>query len=81
MALEQKWHGMRKRDIWTLEVHDVLEANQTSIRLFMEWYIKTKSRKQGRKAMNLDDIHEMMQSVPKGGGIKTIKEELQLSEM
>mmetsp|Transcript_911 Transcript_911/g.1115 ORF Transcript_911/g.1115 Transcript_911/m.1115 type:complete len:246 (+) Transcript_911:821-1558(+) len=66
MSMRQEWHGMRARDIWTLEVHDVLEANQAGIRQFMEWYIKTKSSKKGRKIVNLDDIYEMMGSIPKG---------------
>ena len=51
---------MRNREIWTLEVHDVLEANQKSLKYFMEWYIKTKSSKKGRKMVNLDDIYEIM---------------------
>ena len=38
---------MRKSEIWTLEVHDVLEANQYMIKNFMQWYIKTKCIKKG----------------------------------
>ena len=34
MSLQQQWHGMRSRDIWTLEVHDVLEANLSGIQQF-----------------------------------------------
>jgi hypothetical protein len=31
---------MRIRDIWTLEVHDLLEANQHNIKKFLDWWIK-----------------------------------------
>lgn len=67
---------MRKHLIWTLEVHDVLEANQYMIKNFMQWYIKTRCVKKGRKVINLDDIKEMILQVPRGysNNIKTATE-------
>lgn len=79
-SLEQEWHGMRSRDIWTLEVHDVLEANQSGIQQFYAWWIKKKSSKHGRKLMHLDDMHEQMAMIPKLSQ-QTIKEETKLSEV
>lgn len=35
MALQQRWHGLRRRDIWTLEVHDMLEANKYQLKQFI----------------------------------------------
>ena len=36
---------MRQREVWTLEVHDVLEYNQKDIIAFLNWWIKTYSSK------------------------------------
>ena len=60
-------------------MHDVLAANQHSIKQFMDWYIKTKCSKKGRKVLNLKDVQELMNSVPKGS-TQTIREELSLTE-
>ena len=35
VALQQRWHGLRRRDLWTLEVHDMLEANQFQLKQFI----------------------------------------------
>ena len=64
--LQQQWMNLRRNDIWTLEVHDVLEANKESIRTFMNWWIKKRSQaKSGKKALWLEDIRQQMTTVPK----------------
>ena len=64
--------------MWTLEVHDVLEANQFMVKQFLAWYIKTKCAKQGRKFVSFEDvIEDMMKSVPKGYS-QTIQQEAQM---
>jgi len=78
-TLKQTWHGIRSRDIWTLEVHDVLEANQDGIKKFVEWWIQTYSSKEGRKVLQLKDIKEMFAMVPRGEE-KTLKDGLGLVE-
>lgn len=39
MSLEQKWHNMRREELWTLEVHDVLEANQINLKKFYAYWV------------------------------------------
>lgn len=64
--IQQRWMNLRRNDIWTLEVHDVLEANKESIRTFMNWWIKKRSQaKSGKKALWLEDIRQQMATVPK----------------
>lgn len=46
---------MRIKEIWTLEVHDMLEANQHNIRKFLEWWIKTISSKNFSKQMTFEE--------------------------
>ena len=55
---------MRSRELWTLEVHDMLEANVASLRLFVPWWLKNKG-KRGQKLLTIDDLCEMGNSFPK----------------
>ena len=60
---------MRTRDLWTLEVHDMLEANVNSLKLFVPWWLKNKG-KRGQKLLTVDDLVEMSNSFPKAAGGK-----------
>jgi len=68
--LRQQWHGMRVRDVWTLEAHDMLEANIGSIRLFVNWWIKNKSSRRGKKVLQLEDLMDMANSFPRAASGK-----------
>lgn len=65
---------MRIREIWTLEVHDILEANQHSIKKFLEWWIKTISSKNFGKQMSFDEAKLMTNMYPKAKNGKGLDE-------
>ena len=58
--LKQTYHDLRETNIWTLEVHDVLEANQASLKTFYDWWIKNFSSKKARKFLHFDEAWFMM---------------------
>lgn len=88
-STKQKWHELRRGEIWTLDVHDVLEANQYMIKNFIKWWIANVSKKQGRKMIYLDEIvnrsakgseiKPMVDQIPRGYD-RTIKEECGMND-
>lgn len=56
---------MRERDIWTLEVHDILEANKDQLRVLLNWWVREISMKNGRKAIHFEEVQDMLGMYPR----------------
>ena len=63
----------------------MLEANVSSLKLLVSWWLKNRNSKRGKKALQLEDLLEMANSIPrattgKGLATQSVRKELSLNE-